>query len=1068
MSFSGKKTPLQLNAESQYVNNMGFRINPTGQHWHGVWTAGTPYATPQAGSYAQGILTTGTVLYKLTLSLPLFYNYTPGQLCVKVWRNLLRIGRPVEDSTINCPALGNSRPPAFKTSYPGYGTFEQNKLTDDYYNLVPYTGLGLTESVYPPKKYPASGTYSYVYNNWSSLQPTPGWPTDCLQNNFSPYQHEDHYYHPYAWITGWPGVNGWQAKSGVPQRANDPVGDADSYAAAYYPRPDLAPVQPWRSRDFGKIEYDEYFRFGFVATVARQAYYEFWSTTSTRRPNQYPEFVKAWQQEHGFMKQTNANINGFVNTKTFLKGTYSNINDVTTSDFAGVNLAFKYFGNDMILLGKSVDITQIHQFGMPSKFLLNLQKNNALTNALRMALLYSGLTVTDLIDILQPTYTPSVAQEKKIYQALGLISGRDLSDIRVILNCTTPGLQTLADLIDPKKMFPLSYKSLTIPEYTLSANTSKFYDFIYSDNGVNTRIQNWGDYLEGILPPDLAKACGAFMMTMNQVKNIRQMEWEKIAQAVANLEVVNKDLPLTNSTDGVPGSVALANQQLDLISLGSGEAGTYRFCDFYGAMSGKPYVEWYPKVAQLLQQLQTQTLLDIYEQLYIKAETGLFTSEEIQALIDLANAEIKNIQTQNPKKVEELNYWWNKIGNQMYLEQRAIPYAIPKNENVYLSAGKNDIDSFIRTMDQYALETQDYGAAVIFEAVSDISDIGGQSAVASMREARNTNRLINSGGEVDNDVEDERVCPIQVEVTIEGGAITAISSKEVPGKYPIGQPPTVHILPQGGVYGVSGEVETAVNISVDCKFVASIADYPSITNVQTGWVSGLGTVSSATVNGSNYEITVDGRCFETGVQYTFNSSRPQPGQNGSAIAVLDSLGQVERIDVIDGGQGYTTAPIVLVDCPPKPPRIGGPWIPGSFAGSPYTGDDPVPAALVTGATVQPTVNPPGAPVLPVTVPGPATPTLPNPLPAPGPADLIPNPIPGAPPIILPGTAGTTGVTPIGPFGPYTPDGTYNPGGSPVTPDPYQPTYTGTPNDPGYTPEKAIEIVTICNCDCWQD
>lgn len=1060
MSFNGKKTPLQLNAESQYLNNTGFRINATGSHWHGVWSAGTPYTTPQAGSYSQGILTTGTVLFNLTRALPVFYDYTPSQLCVKVWRNLLRIGRPVEDSTINCPALGNARPPTFKTSYPGYGTFEQNKLTDNHYNIVSYSGLGLTESVYPPKKYPTTGVFSYVYNNWSSLVPTPGWPTTCLQNNFSSYQDEDHYYHPYSWITGWPGANEWQAKDDTPQRAYDPIGDADSYSAAYYPRPDLAPIQPWRSRDFNKIEFDEYFRFGFVATVARQAYYEFWSTNSTRRPNQYPEFTKAWQQQHAFMKQTNTNINSFSNTKTFLKGTYSNINDVTTSDFSGVNLAFKYFGTDMIFLGKSVDITQIHQFGMPSKLLLNIQKNNALTNALRMALLYSGLTINDLIDILQPTYTPSIAQEKKIYDALKLISGRDLSDIKVTLNCVTPGLETLADLIDPKKMFPSSYRSLTIPEYSLNANTSKFYDFIYNGDSVNTRIKNWGEYLEGILPADLAKACGAFMMTMNQIKNIRQMEWEKIAQAVANLEVTNKDLPLTNSTDGVPGNVALANQQLDLISLGSGEAGTYRFCDFYGAMSGKPYVEWYPKVAQLLQQLQTATLIDIYEQLWTKAETGIFTSDEIQDLIDQANAEIKDIQTKNPTKVEELNYWWNKIGNQMFIEQRAIPYAIPRNDNVYVGAGKNDIDSFIRAMDQYSIETQDYGAAVILEAVSDISDIGGQSAVASMREARNTNRIINSGGEVDNNVEDERICPIQVDVTVEGGSIIEISSKQVPGKYPIGQPPKVHIIQQGGVYGVAGEVETAVNISVDCKFVAAIADYPTIVNVQSGWISGLGTVSSAVVNGSNYEITVSGRCFETGAQYTFNSPRPQPGQSGSAVAVLDSLGQVERIDVIDGGQGYITPPMVLVDCPPSPPRVGGPSVPGSFAGSPYTGDDPVPPPLVTGTTISPPLNPPGAPVLPLNVPGPATPTTPNTIPTVGPT-IIPG---------VPTTPGTTDLpeTQIGPFGPYGPGGTYNPNGTTVPIDETITTYTGTPNDPGYTPDKAIQIVTECNCDCWQN
>lgn len=938
MSYTGKKTPLMLNAESQLTYNQGLRINPIAVGYQGVWQPDLPYNTPTTGSYSQGSVTGSTVLNLLTASLPNFYKLTPGSLTVAVWRNLIRIGSGV------CPALGNSRPTEFKTTYPGYGSFKKNLMTDEYYNTKPITGLGLVEPTYPPQKYPASGVYSYIYNNWRS--PSAGIDT-----------------HDYAWVTGWPGRYSWQSKSGGPQISINPDSNGDTYAAAYYPRPDLAPVQPWRARDANKIEYDEYFSNGFIATVARQAYYEFWSNYSTRRSNQYPEFLRSFQLYTGYQNSENKKVTSFDETKTFLKGNYSNINDLTTSDLAGVNLAFKQFGNDLIRLGKTLDLSQIHQFGLPSKFLLNLQNQNALTESLRLALLYSDLSTTDLTNILLPTYTPSIDQEKKIYNALTLISGQDLTNITITVNCTTPGLQTLADLINPMKMFPNSYGSLTIPEYNPDTLSSKNYDFIYSGSNVNTRIENWGTYLDGILPPDMALACGAFMMTMNQVKNIHQMNIEKLSQVVSNLEVTNKDLALVNSADGVPGSVALANQELALIALGSGSAGNYRFCDFLGAMSGLPYREYYKRAQDLILRLQTSTLDAIYLELYLLS-TGEKTppsgslSEYVQSLIDAANANIASIAASNSGLVEQLNYWWDKIGNQLSIEQRAIALSVPMTDAVYMGAGRADIDSFIVNLEEYALNTGPGETGPVLDAISDLGDIGGQSIVAAQREARNAARLLNTGGEVDNDVPNEQnKCTATAEAIIGvNGTVESIKLTAPGCRYDLENPPNITILPQSGVFGTCTHVESALNISTDCKFIAAIQDYPTITKVEAGWTTGLGTVTSALLVGSTYEITVTGACFDPSTVYTFISPPCPPGQAATAQAVLDSNGSISSIKITNPGSGYCCPPTIIVENPPAPSRIGGAEVPGSLAGSEYTGQDPVPDNLVTDEGASYTVE----------------------------------------------------------------------------------------------------------------
>lgn len=938
MSINGRKTPLALNAESQFNVNKGFVINAEAISYQGTWSATSAYSTPTTATYTQGTLSSTTVLDKLTQALPKFYNLVSSKISVVVFRNLISIGRPKDSRSnndrINCAALGNSRPDTFKTSYAGYGTFESGTMTDSYYNSTS-TGanVGLVQSLYPPYKYPLSPNSSYIYNNWSSTSPSPGAPNNVTQTSFTPWQQSYQYFHEYAWLTGWPGEYAYQSKSsGNPQQSVNPVEDHDGYAAAYFPRPDLAPVQPWRARDANLIEYDEYFRHGFICTVARQAYYEFWST-SARRKNQYLEFISAWMLNHQFKLTNNQKISSFENSLTFLKGNYSNINDITTSDISGVSLSFKLFGNDLINLGLSLNLADIHLFGLPSRLLITLQINNALTNAVKLSLLLNNLTTEELQQILIPTYEPTPTQEKQIYDSFKLIAGNDLNDVKIILNIATPGLETLADLLNPKKMFPFSWKTLTVPQYSVTANSSKIYDFIYSGEGVNTRIKNWGEYLNGILSDDLARACGAFMCSMNQIKNIRQMDILTFSQVVSNLEVTNKDLNLVNGTNGTPANYDAMQQALSLYALGSGSSGNFKFSDFLGAMSGQPYVSYYKPALSAILAAQTVELKIIYDKLYqkslandwayvsrgkgyqdpyinpspvwsslyaytlfktqqthisgtnwvtgqndltgvyipgsliaftnsptetytvdfcvynpitnitvinltsnlittVNAGTDLFIFENtydgypdgpVQDLIDAANLEILRIQNTNPNAITDLNYWWDKIGTQMFIEQRAIPLSASQPEEVYQNLNRSYIDAFVRNIDAYSAETDYCETASVLEAISDLNDLGGQSVIAMMRELRNEKRLSVAGGGLVSDISDgHSVNQASAVAIVENGSIVAVKVTYGGYNYCDG-PPTILVYPQGGVFGGTGSgAKLQAHVDENCS-VSSIS-----------------------------------------------------------------------------------------------------------------------------------------------------------------------------------------------------------------------------------------------------
>jgi hypothetical protein len=105
----------------------------------------------------------------------------------------------------------------------------------------------------------------------------------------------------------------------------------------------------------------------------------------------YNSIVNSFDQASSFKDNQNIEIASFVNTKTFMSGMYSNINDLTTSDVAGVNLAFHVWGNDLINTGRVINLADIAKFGLPSLLLKNLQLNNVVTDAVSLALMYSEL-----------------------------------------------------------------------------------------------------------------------------------------------------------------------------------------------------------------------------------------------------------------------------------------------------------------------------------------------------------------------------------------------------------------------------------------------------------------------------------------------------------------------------------------------------------------------------------------------------------------------------------------------------------------------------------------------------
>jgi len=108
-----------------------------------------------------------------------------------------------------------------------------------------------------------------------------------------------------------------------------------------------------------------------------------------------------------------------------------------------------------------------------------------------------------------------------------------LQDVLSILDCTLPNIATMADLLNPVKLFPTSYSSLTLPT---PDGPVLIYDVTGAVNSVITPILNSGavtptgcDDLAKIIPAADAAANRALQIAFQQVKGINGVTAPQLA-----------------------------------------------------------------------------------------------------------------------------------------------------------------------------------------------------------------------------------------------------------------------------------------------------------------------------------------------------------------------------------------------------------------------------------------------------------------------------------------------------------------------------------------------------------
>lgn len=259
-------------------------------------------------------------------------------------------------------------------------------------------------------------------------------------------------------------------------------------------------------------------------------------------------FVQMFSAAQGYVVTTNDLINSALNANNYLGPTFTSLDDLISGDLARVNLAYPAFGADLQQLG---DLIDFENYGTPAALLQQIARKgnmlNGTTPALQDCLITDGLSQKDIADLVnnnvQSLFNPGGltqaefdSLQKRAYPCMSEIKGADLQDILDILGVTTPNINTLADLLNPIKIFPTSWPSLTLitPQGPiLIYNTDATVNNAVNETlAMNAMVPQACDQLAKIIPPDQAMANQALAVSFAQIKNIGAVGLPQLAEAV--------------------------------------------------------------------------------------------------------------------------------------------------------------------------------------------------------------------------------------------------------------------------------------------------------------------------------------------------------------------------------------------------------------------------------------------------------------------------------------------------------------------------------------------------------
>jgi hypothetical protein len=491
-------------------------------------------------------------------------------------------------------------------------------------------------------------------------------------------------------------------------------------------------------------------------------------------------FAQVFSAAQGYVVATNNYINTSINSQTYLGSTFTTMNSLITGNLSDVTLAMRAFGTDLAALGQLIDLDNLGNFGSPAALLQRLASLTNLTPGVSNALIQAGIDQVNINDIVNPNVNVTDNIQRLAYQGMLKVTGTELEQVLAVLRVRTPNINNMADLLNPVKIFPNSYPSLTVRTY--NQDTSTVLRAIYDNNqgAVNSKLliylpryvltlggSNMITYqrLSLIIPPDQALACKAMQVSLQQIKNINNLSLSQLSAAFANMQTT-RDLDLISSlTTAVPPSVA--EFYANTYATGTGPNGTLVITDLLGAAVGVPFTSDLTNVTTTINSMTSDGILTTLTGTYVRMENtvnGVYTDlsgnvvippgpgagtygnadAALNALISNAAVEVANIESSYPTQSGVLNS--NFIAMAANLSSEFTNLSLASIDIANLDPNnRGPIMSLVQSLPDYGVNTEQNGPTQFLESVADLNTQGGQSIVACLREGKNVSVLDAAG-----------------------------------------------------------------------------------------------------------------------------------------------------------------------------------------------------------------------------------------------------------------------------------------------------------------------------------
>jgi hypothetical protein len=494
------------------------------------------------------------------------------------------------------------------------------------------------------------------------------------------------------------------------------------------------------------------------------------------------KFCQVFMGVQGYCSQANATINSAENSavlaQTFSPST-GGMDNLTTGGLNQVSSNLQLTGADLQKLGTLINLARLDYLGLPGELLAQLAKRtNSLLPDITNQLAIAKIPEIKIQALNAGRNDLTAEEEKTAYTVMTNIAGSTLTQVLAILGVTTTGIATMAQLLDPLKILPNSYRELLcpngnalVPVYVSTGTVNSNLKPVLENVGVTeyTGPGNNGslEVLSLIIPADQALANKALARSFQQVKNITAATLPGLSTAMLAVETNSGLTAVNDLTTPVPSSVT--DFYKSQLGIGTGPRDTILISDVIGVVYSPVFVNGFADAGNLIADVNATALTSVYTYMINTLDgtyddpmnpgmviipdgpaAGTYSSINdafVTGLIPAADSAINNIANANSAVVTTTTADWNNMATE--LENQASNQASAEINFGELASSKTSTMSFTGNLHEYGVDIAAGGANDILTALANLGSLSGQCLISSLREGRNIVALQDAGVKLD-------------------------------------------------------------------------------------------------------------------------------------------------------------------------------------------------------------------------------------------------------------------------------------------------------------------------------